>query len=87
MAQAEHDPQSASVLVTTSPELAEKVKINIQSELPNMKRKEIIQESFDNNGLMVLVDDIEEAINFSNDYAPEHLIIMTSIDALLLPKT
>jgi len=78
LAQAEHDPQSASVLVTTSPELAEKVDLIIESELPNMKRKKIIQESLDNNGLIVLVDDINEAVDFSNDYAPEHLMIMTA---------
>ena len=85
LAQAEHDPQSASVLVTTSPELAEQVKVIIVSEVPNMERKEIIQESFDNNGLIVLVDDIKEAIDFSNDYAPEHLIIMTSHPEKIVP--
>ncbi len=85
LAQAEHDPQSASVLVTTSPELAEKVKLNIEAELPHMKRKEIIQESLDNNGLIVLVDDIHEAIDFSNDYAPEHLMIMTAQPEEIVP--
>jgi histidinol dehydrogenase len=86
LAQAEHDPQSASVLVTTSSELAEKVKLNIQSELPLMKRKDIIRESLDNNGLIVVVDDIQEAIDFSNDYAPEHLMIMTSHPEKIVPE-
>lgn len=85
LAQAEHDPQSASVLVTTSPELAEKVDLIIESELPNMKRKKIIQESLDNNGLIVLVDDINEAVDFSNDYAPEHLMIMTAQPEEIVP--
>ncbi len=85
LAQAEHDPQSASVLVTTSPELAENVKNKVLSELPKMERKEIIQESIDDNGLIVLVDDIQEAIAFSNDYAPEHLMIMTSEPDKILP--
>lgn len=86
LAQAEHDPQSASVLVTTSSELAKKVKLNIQSELPHMKRKDIIQESLDNNGLIVIVDSIQEAIDFSNDYAPEHLMIMTSHPEKIVPE-
>lgn len=85
LAQAEHDPQSASVLVTTSSELAEKVKLEIDAELPNMKREEIIRESLDNNGLIVLVDDIHEAIDFSNDYAPEHLMIMTAQPEKIVP--
>ncbi|HHY00498.1 MAG TPA: histidinol dehydrogenase [Methanothermobacter sp.] len=86
LAQAEHDPQSASVLVTTSSELAKKVKLDIQSELPHMKRKDIIQESLDNNGLIVVVDSIQEAIDFSNDYAPEHLMIMTSHPEKIVPE-
>lgn len=78
LAQAEHDPQAASVLVTTSQELAEKVAINVQTELPNMERREIIEESLTVNGLIIVVNNIKEAVDFSNDYAPEHLMIMTS---------
>lgn len=77
LAQAEHDPQSASVLVTTSTDLARAVMDNITEELPKMKRKKIIKESLDENGAIILVDTLDEAINFSNEYAPEHLIIMT----------
>lgn len=77
LAQAEHDPQAASVLVTTSSELAEKVEKILLAELPQMKRKEIIQESLDENGLIIIVKNLKEAIDFSNDYAPEHLMIMT----------
>ncbi len=77
LAQAEHDPQAASVLVTTSPQLAKSVKNKIKNELPLMKRREIIEESLKENGLIILVENLKEAINFSNDYAPEHLMIMT----------
>lgn len=77
LAQAEHDPQAASVLVTTSSELANAVANQIQNELPLMKRKEIIEESLKENGLIILVENLKDAVDFSNDYAPEHLMIMT----------
>lgn len=77
MAQAEHDPQAASVLVTTSPELAIAVNQKITEDLPNMKRKEIITDSFEENGAIIVVNTVDEAVKFSNEYAPEHLIIMT----------
>lgn len=77
LAQAEHDPQAASVLVTTSSQLANAVLDQIKIELPQMKRKKIIEESLSENGLIVRVKSLKEAIDFSNEYAPEHLIIMT----------
>jgi histidinol dehydrogenase len=77
LAQAEHDPQAASVLVTTSPELARSVEINIKEKLPQMKREEIITESLQKNGKIILASSLDEAVNFSNAYAPEHLMIMT----------
>jgi histidinol dehydrogenase len=77
LAQAEHDPQAASVLVTTSPELARSVDKKLKQELPLMKRKEIIAESLEKNGMIILVDTLNEAVMFSNEYAPEHLMIMT----------
>ena len=77
LAQAEHDPQAASVLVTTSPELASSVNDKIREELPRMKREEIITESLEKNGKIILTGTLDEAIHFSNEYAPEHLIIAT----------
>lgn len=85
LAQAEHDPQAAAVLVTTSTELAKKVEKNIARELPQMERKEIIEESLTANGLIILADTIKECIDFSNDYAPEHLMIMTSSAEEIVP--
>nr|WP_319372540.1 histidinol dehydrogenase [uncultured Methanobacterium sp.] len=77
LAQAEHDPQAASVLVTTSPELARSVDTKIKEKLPQMKREEIITESLQKNGKIILASSLDEAVNFSNEYAPEHLMIMT----------
>jgi histidinol dehydrogenase len=77
LAQAEHDPQAASVLVTTSQELASSVSAKLKHELALMKRKEIIAESLEENGMIIMVDTLDEAVRFSNEYAPEHLMIMT----------
>lgn len=50
-----------------------------------MERKEIIEESLTANGLIILTDTIKECIDFSNDYAPEHLMIMTSSAEEIVP--
>jgi histidinol dehydrogenase len=77
MAQAEHDPNAACVLVTTSEQISRCVKNKINEQIGNMERSEIISESLEKYGLIVLAQSMEEAIEFSNQYAPEHLIIMT----------
>lgn len=77
MAQAEHDPNAACALVTTSETLAREVDEQIQKQLNHMERSEIISEALKKHGLIVVADTMEEAIKFSNEYAPEHLIIMT----------
>ncbi|KUK74795.1 histidinol dehydrogenase [Methanobacterium sp. 42_16] len=77
LAQAEHDPQAASVLVTTSMALATAVKDQVEEELPRMKREEIITESLQKNGKIIVVNTMDDTIRFSNEYAPEHLIIAT----------
>lgn len=77
MAQAEHDPDSASVLVTNSIKIATAVTEIINHEVKSAPRKEIINQSLHKYGQIILVDTLEEAVEFSNEYAPEHLIIMT----------
>ena len=77
MAQAEHDPNAACVLVTTSEKISRSVETMINEQIGNMERSEIISESLEKYGLIVLAQSMEEAIEFSNQYAPEHLIIMT----------
>jgi histidinol dehydrogenase len=78
LAQAEHDPNAAAVLVTTSKTLAENVNKIINDKILFIPRKEIIEESLENYGRIILVDSLKEGAEFSNEYAPEHLIIMTS---------
>jgi histidinol dehydrogenase len=80
IAQAEHDPNAVSILVTPSDELAEKVmqEIEVQSKAAN--RNEIIRKSLENAA--ILIGSLDECIEFSNKYAPEHLEIMTADDIL-----
>ena len=76
LAQAEHDPLAWSVLVTTSEELAERVLNEIETLLPEMERREIIEESLRNRGFVIIANSRERAIDFVNDFSPEHLEIM-----------
>ena len=78
LAQAEHDPNAAAALVTTSKTLAEIVNNIINDKILSIPRKEIIEESLENYGRIIHVDTLKEATEFCNEYAPEHLIIMTS---------
>lgn len=77
LAQAEHDPQAASVLVTDSRDLALEVNEMVHENIKYMERANIIRESLERYGMIVLTADIDEAVDFSNAYAPEHLVIMT----------
>ena len=77
MAQAEHDPDAASVLVTNSSDLAYKVNEIILGNIKYMQRSKIIEESLKRYGKIIITDSINDAVEFANEYAPEHLIIMT----------
>ena len=80
LAQAEHDPNAISVLVTPSEELAGRVEEEIGAQLKNVERKEIISKSLENAA--ILTGTIDKCIEFSNKFAPEHLEIMTGQDIL-----
>ena len=75
LAQAEHDKMSAAILVTDSRKLADKVSEEIERQIPALERKEIVRESIDNNGKIIIVRDMKEAAFVSNAIAPEHLEI------------
>jgi histidinol dehydrogenase len=76
MAQAEHDPSAAAVLVTTSEKLAFDVCERIRSMLKRAERRRIISRSLREYGLAVVTRSMEEAIEFANHYAPEHLQLL-----------
>ena len=73
LAQAEHDVMSSAVLITDSEELAEKVQNEIDRQLPLLERETIARASIENNGKILLVSSLEEAVALSNELAPEHL--------------
>ena len=77
MAQAEHDPDASSVVITNSCDIAHKVNEIILGNIKYMQRSKIIEESLKKYGKIIVTDSIDDAVEFSNDYAPEHLIIMT----------
>lgn len=77
LSQAEHEERAIAVLVTTSRELAFKVKEEINKDLESGSgRSEIKKTSIKNSGLILTVDSLDEAIDFSNKYGPEHMEFM-----------
>jgi len=74
LSQAEHGPDSQVVLITTSEVLIDAVTNEIENFTKQLSRKEIIEKSL-LNSVIILVNDLEEAIAISNNYAPEHLIL------------
>ena len=76
LSQAEHGLDSQVVLVTTSEKLLEEVEYEVQHQLARLPRWQIAEKSLENSKL-ILVKDMEEALEITNEYAPEHLIVET----------
>lgn len=76
LSQAEHGVDSQAILITTSEDMIDKVKNEVKKQLAVLPRKEITEKSLSHSKL-ILVNSIDEAIEMSNEYAPEHLIIET----------
>jgi len=76
VAQAEHDPSAAAVLVTTSEKMAEEVCGFVNQMLEESPRKDIALRSLERYGRALVARDLAEAIKFANEYAPEHLQLM-----------
>lgn len=77
IAQAEHDKRAASIIVTDSVELAEKIQAEISLQLETLERSEIASESLDEYGAIILCEDKAECFDMANNLAPEHLEILT----------
>ena len=73
LSQAEHDKVSSAVLVTDSQALAEAVQVEIERQIPQLIRCAIARESVDNNGKIIVAEDLRAAIEIANEIAPEHL--------------
>ena len=86
LAQAEHDPFASAILLTTSDSVAKDVSTNIYKKLENHPRQEICMRSIKDWGLIGVCDNLETCIKFSNQFAPEHLEIMTINPKQLVDK-
>ncbi len=73
LSQAEHDKMASAVLVTDSMDFAKKVSDEIERQLALLPREEIARVSIDNNGKIIVSDDLMKAIDIANEIAPEHL--------------
>ena len=76
LSQAEHDKLASAVLVTDSEELAQAVAEEIEKQLPLLPREEIARASIDNNGKIIVAENLMQGIEISNEIAPEHLELM-----------
>jgi histidinol dehydrogenase len=85
LAQAEHDPLASAILITTSPNLANQVDREVITQLRKLKRSSIATQAID-KGMVVLVNNIDEAIELVNLYAPEHLSLMISNTPSIISK-
>ena len=75
LAQAEHDVEASSLLLTTSAHLAGKVAVEIESQLKTLSTRDVAAVAIANNSAIVVLDSIEEAVEAANLFAPEHLSI------------
>lgn len=85
LSQAEHDPLASSIVITDDAGLAERVAKELEKQLADLPRREIAQASLDRNGLIVIAEDMRQALHFANVSAPEHMELLTEQPFQLLP--
>lgn len=73
MSQAEHDRMASAILITPCEELAKATSNEIERQLKYLSRKDIIRESIDNFGAIIVCANLDEAVDFANELSPEHL--------------
>ena len=77
LSQAEHDELASAILITTSQELAKQVSVEVDKFVAQLSRKEIITKSLDNYGYILVAENMEDAIDATNEIASEHLEVVT----------
>ena len=85
LSQAEHDTLASPVLVTDSAELAAAVQAEVERQLALLPRQDIARRSVDDNGKIIITDDLEKAVEAANLIAPEHLELCVDEPFALLP--
>lgn len=73
MSQAEHDVLASAILITTSDDIADRTIAEIERQMADLSRKDIISKSVDNYGAVIVTDSIYDAVDLANSLAPEHL--------------
>lgn len=86
LSQLEHDPLSAAILVCTSRAVAEEAARKVAELFPTLERREIVAESIARGAAILVADSLEEAIDFANEYAPEHLQLVVNDPFTLLTR-
>ncbi|MFC2050240.1 histidinol dehydrogenase [Chloroflexota bacterium] len=86
IAQAEHDPQASAILITTSPKLAKDIDSEIKKQLAKLERQPVAAEAIKSQGMIIIVNNINEAIELVNLYAPEHVSLMLRNAASYIQK-
>ncbi len=86
LAQAEHDVNAKSILLTTDEGLAADVLRDVEAELKTLPTADIARRSWEDFGEVVLVDSLDEAVEMANEYAPEHLEVNLVDDAAVLER-
>ena len=86
LSQAEHDVLASPVLVTDSQELARAVQAEVERQLELLPRREVARRAVDDNGKIIVTDDLEKAVEAANFIAPEHLELGVDDPFALLPR-
>ena len=86
LSQAEHDEMASSIMITTCDKVAELTSIEVDRFLEELSRREIAKKSIDERGVIIVASNMDEAIKYMNEIAPEHLEVMTNNAFELLPK-
>lgn len=83
LSQAEHDVFAQSILITDDNDFAKQVEDKIDNILKTLPRREIAKKSWDDYGLIIVIDDIKNCVDIVDKFAPEHLQLMTGVDEFL----
>lgn len=86
LSQAEHDVMASAVLLTTSMDLAEQVRLELKRQTDCLSRKDVMLQSLRDYGAIIVCDTMEDCCILANEIAPEHLELMTEDPDALLPK-
>ena len=86
LAQAEHDPMARALCITDATELLPRVAAALERQLATLPRREIAARALEANGALIRVASLDDAVELANRLAPEHLELMVSVAAALIPR-